>query len=510
MTTQQILGTIRHFEDCIWRLRDGNAANWLTAFGVMLFCASVTTVPAQTLHTLVGFNGINGSSPQASLVQGVDGNFYSVTEYGGTNNQGTLFKMTPQGELTTLYSFCSLGSYCPDGSFPLGGLVQGTDGNFYGTATEGGGAFNTWGTIFKISSEGLLTTLHSFLFVTAVPRGTLVQGSDGNFYGTTWQGGVNSACFDGNARGCGTVFKITPDGIFTTLYSFCAQSLCTDGANPVAGLVQGSDGNFYGTTYLGGSSTTCAGGGCGTVFKITPAGGLTTLHSFCIQSGCPDGMYINAGLVLSSDGNFYGTASEGGTGTGGTVFKISPNGRFTTLYSFCSQVGCADGGLPLSALVQGHDDRLYGTTSAGGTKAAGTIFAIRSNRQLTTLYTFCSRGVYPYCLDGIAPVAALVQGSNGKFYGTTKGRTVKSCIHNDCGTIFTLDTPTSTSFTSRLNPSIYGQKVTWTATVTSSGSITPTGKVNFTWSGHSIGSATLTVVAWRLSPGPISTPTRIR
>jgi uncharacterized repeat protein (TIGR03803 family) len=491
MTTQQILGMIRHFEDSICRLRVGNAADWLTAFGVILFCASGTTAPAQTLHTLVGFNGINGSSPQASLVQGVDGNFYGVTVYGGANNQGTLFKMTPQGEFTTLYSFCSLGSYCPDGSFPLGGLVQGTDGNFYGTATNGGGAFNTWGTIFKISSEGLLTTLHSFQFVDgAVPRGTLVQGSDGNFYGTTWQGGVNSACFDGNERGCGTVFKITPDGNFTTLYSFCAQSLCSDGANPVAGLVQGSDGNFYGTTYDGGPSTTCA-GGCGTVFKITPAGGLTTLHNFCIQAGCPDGMYINAGLVQGSDGNFYGTAFEGGTVEVGTVFKISPNGQFATLYSFCPQVGCAEGGYPLSALVQGYDGRLYGTTSAGGAKAAGAIFAIRSNGQLTTLYTFCSHGVYPYCLDGNAPVAALVQGSDGKFYGTTMGNTVKQCIHNDCGTIFTLEIPTSTSLTSSLNPSVYGQNVTWTATVTSAGSLTPTGKVNFTWSGHSIGSATL-------------------
>jgi uncharacterized repeat protein (TIGR03803 family) len=325
--------------------------------------------------------------------------------------------------------------------------VQGTDGNFYGTA---GGGVNTWGTIFKITSEGLLTTLHSFQFVDgAIPRGTLVQGTDGNFYGTTWQGGVNSACFDGNERRCGTVFKITPDGTFSTLYSFCAQSLCTDGANPVAGLVQGSDGNFYGTTYLGGSSEICT-GGCGTVFKITPAGDLTTLHSFCIQSGCPDGMLINASLVLGSDGNFYGTASEGGTGggtggNGGTVFKISPSGgEFTTLYSFCSQAGCPDGNLLQAALVQGRDGRLYGTTTIGGAKAMGTVFSIGSNGQLTTLYTFCSRGVFPYCLDGSAPLAALLQGSDGKFYGTTGGSTGKHCIHNDCGTVFALDAPTST------------------------------------------------------------------
>ena len=439
MTITQRFGKILHFQNLIWGQRNKNASNWFIASALTILCAALATAAsAQTLDTLVGFNGTDGSSPEAGLVQGSDGTFYGVTQRGGANSQGTVFKMTRQGELTTLHNFCSLGSYCPDGSWPVGGLVQGTDGDFYGTTTLGGGAYNTWGTVFKISGEGLLTTLHSFLFVDgATPTGTLIQASDGNFYGTTLQGGSNTGCFDGPERACGTVFKITPDGQFTTLYNFCFQTGCSDGANPAAGLVQGSDGNLYGTTYAGGTSQFCT-GGCGTVFRITLAGAVTTLYSFCAQSGCPDGQWINAGLVQGSDGNFYGTASEGGTGTVyqlGTVFKITPDGQLTTLYSFCSQLGCADGGLPQAALVQGRNGEFYGTTSAGA-KRAGTIFKISSNGQLTTLYTFCSLGVYPYCSDGNSSVAPLVQGSDWKFYGTTRGQAFSSCAHDDCGTIF--------------------------------------------------------------------------
>lgn len=487
MTTQQIFWTIRRLNDCTWRFGCRNSITLLSTLAVMLFCLSVTSASAQTLHTLVGFNGTNGATPPASLVQGVDGNFYGVTILGGANNQGTVFKVTAQGQLTTLYSFCSLGGNCPDGQFPRGGLAQGTDGNFYGTTTQSGS-----GTIFKISSEGLLTNLFQFPIVEGQdPLGTLVQGSDGDFYGTTWGGGLNTACGGDQYHRCGTVFKITPDGTFTSLYSFCAQSLCADGGHPAAGLVQGSDGNFYGTTNVGGISESCA-YGCGTIFKITPAGDLTILHSFCTQPGCPDGMLPGASLVQGSDGNFYGTASQGGTdaGVGGTVFKISPNGSdFTTLYSFCSQAGCADGGLPQSALVQARDGRFYGTTTSGGAKSAGTIFSISSTGQLTTLHNFCSVKTFPYCLDGDGPLAALLQGSDGRFYGTTGGNSGGHCVHDDCGTVFALDPPTSTLLTSSLNPSIYGQKVTWTATVTSSALVTPTGNVRLMWSGNSLGLA---------------------
>ena len=190
---------------------------------------------------------------------------YGTTEYGGANRYGTVFKITPSGALTKLYSFCSQ-SGCADGANPFGPLVQATDGNLYGT-TQIGGA-NT------------------------------------------------SGC---GGQGCGTVFKITPSGTLTTLYSFCSQSGCPDGANPYSRLVQATDGNFYGTTVSGGAFTYCGfAGGCGTVFKITPSGSLTTLHSFDGGDGAGP-----LGLVQATGGNFYGTTSSGGGPTPATAGRSS-------------------------------------------------------------------------------------------------------------------------------------------------------------------------------------------
>ncbi len=224
--------------------------------------------------------------------------------------------------LTTLHAFAG---YPNDGSAPSAGLVQATDGNFYGTTYAGGTSGNCQGgcgTVFRITPGGTLTTLHSFdCYDGASPTAALVQGTDGNFYGTTYGGGANQYY--------GTVFKITPSGTLTSLYSFCAQANCTDGSMPYAGLVQGTDGNFYGTTLEGGANSGCSlgSGTCGTVFKITPGGTLTTLHSFCAQSGCADGGNPYAGLVQASDGNFYGTTFERGANGYGTVFKITPSGH---------------------------------------------------------------------------------------------------------------------------------------------------------------------------------------
>ncbi len=209
--------------------------------------------------------------------------------------------------LTTLYNFCSQPN-CSDGSDPTAALVQAKDGNFYGTTFSGGANSNcTWGcgTVFKITAGGTLTTLYSFSGPDGeYPYAGLVQASDGNFYGTaSWGGGGGNCSEPPSYSGCGTVFKITPGGMLTTLYTFAGP----DGANPYGGLVQGSDGNFYGTTYGGG----CQSDGCGTVFKITPSGALTTLYSFCSQSSCADGGVPNAGLVQAADGNFYGTTTAG-------------------------------------------------------------------------------------------------------------------------------------------------------------------------------------------------------
>ena len=297
---------------------------------VYVFCAATAIAsPAQTLTTLVSFDGTNGDSPYASLVQGVDGNFYGTTVYGGANNSGicdnfvnegcgTVFKIVPTGNLTTLYSFCSQ-SNCPDGAFPYAGLLLATDGNFYGT-TSAGGVHND-GTVFKITPAGTLTTLYSFDGTHgSLPQATLIQATDGNFYGTTSEGGVNNGGVCGN-NGCGTVFKITFSGMLNTLYSFCSQPGCADGAAPLAGLVEGNDGNLYGATGYGGANLK------GTVFKITLGGALTTLYNFCSQQNCADGANPVAALIQAIDGNFYGTTVWGGASGGpggGTVFKITP------------------------------------------------------------------------------------------------------------------------------------------------------------------------------------------
>jgi uncharacterized repeat protein (TIGR03803 family) len=363
-------------------------------------CGTVFKISTNgALTSLHSFTGGNdGAGPQAALVQGSDGNFYGTTEQGGTNGgNGTVFKMSTTGALTSLYSFTG----GRDGGGPLAAVVQGTDGNFYGT-TEGGGARNV-GTVFKISANGMLTSLYSFSGGNdgGNPYAGLVQGNDGNFYGTTAYGGTNNA---------GTVFKISANGMLTSLYSFTGGN---DGGNPEASLVQGTDGNFYGTTEDGGMYVGPYGNTYGTVFKISTTGALTTLHSFGAVTNAIgvalDGASRQAALVQGSDGNFYGTTGGGGTNNAGTVFKISANGMLTNLYSF---TGANDGASPQAALVQGKDGYFYGTTFSGVTTAYGTVFKISANGALTSLYSFGGN-------DGRNPFGGLVQGSDGNFYGTT-------------------------------------------------------------------------------------------
>ncbi len=204
--------------------------------------------------------------------------------------------------------------------------------SFYGTTFYGGA--NGYGTVFKISLSGALATLHSLDGTDGGQPNPLLQGADGNFYGTTEHGGANLY---------GTVFKVTPSGALTTLYRFCSQRGCADGELPITALVQATDRNFYGTTQLGGANV------YGTVFKITPGGTLTTLYNFCSRSSCKDGSFPYSGLVQSTDGNFYGTTYEGGAQGGGTAFKITPSGTLTTLYSFCSKVGVRTAKNPMRA-----------------------------------------------------------------------------------------------------------------------------------------------------------------
>jgi uncharacterized repeat protein (TIGR03803 family) len=405
----------------------------------VLYAAAATALPAQTFTTLFSFDGTDGEAPyQAGLVQSTNGDLYGTTCCGAINFSGTVFKITPGGTLTTLYSFCSQ-SGCTDGDGPQAALVQATNGDLYGTTIVGGAycaSVGGCGTVFKITPGGTLTTLHSFCSQSGCPDGSgpgaLIQATNGDFYGVTAFGGAN---------GYGTVFKTTETGTLTTLYSFCAQSGCTDGAGPYAGLLQAPNGDFYGTTEDGGG---CAvgppGQGCGTMFKITPSGTLTTLHIFCSQGGvfCSDGRYPSA-VVQAANGDFYGTTDGGGANNGGTVFKITLGGTLTTLYSFCAQSGCTDGESPAAGLVQASDGNFYGTTWVGGADTfggndGGTIFKITPGGTLTTLYSFCAQSG---CADGENPNSPLVQDTNGHLYGTTVYGGSDACFLG-CGTVFSL------------------------------------------------------------------------
>ncbi len=377
---------------------------------------------AQDFHSLYSFcthsNCPDGETPNGWLVQGYDGNMYGTTTSGGSGF-GTVFKISTSGALTTLHAFNDT-----DGNEPSA-LIQGTDGNFYGTTQSGGGescprGSNLCGTIFKITPAGALTTLYLFCSKSNCtdgysPAAALVQGSDGNFYGTTADGGAAGQC----TIGCGTIFRITPTGTLTTLYTFCSQGSCPydapDGAHPLAALVQGADGSFYGTTQAGGSTGNNCIFGCGTVFKVSRSGTLTTLHVF---DG--DGVYPGQ-IVQALDGNFYGVSA-------GTIFRMSPGGAFATLYSF----SITDGDLP-TGLMQATDGNLYGVTSQGGNNncvfGCGTIFRIGLTGGLTTLHSFSGS-------DGGKPAGGLVQGTDGSFYGTTsKGGTSNNC-QGGCGTVF--------------------------------------------------------------------------
>ena len=279
--------------------------------------------PEGVLTTLHSFDGTDGDLGLAGLVQATDGNLYGTTFQGGAHGGGTVFKMTTVGALTTLYSFCAQ-TNCVDGSGPAAGLIQATDGNFYGT-TCCGGAFGD-GTVFKITPGGVLTTLHSFDGTEgADPEAGLIQATDGNFYGMTVAGGAYRNC--PTFVDCGTVFKMTPSGMLTTLHSFKRG---TGGSVPLAGLIHATDGNLYGTTFQGG--TNCPSGNCGTIFEITPEGTLETLYSFCAQTNCVDGADPEAGLIQATDGNFYGTTSAGGApGNYGTVFRFPVVQRVTLM-----------------------------------------------------------------------------------------------------------------------------------------------------------------------------------
>lgn len=337
-----------------------------------------------TLTTLFTFNGItNGANSESSLIQAADGNLYGMTNQGGSSGNGTIFKCTTSGTFTNLITF----GVTAIGYNPAGSLISATDGNLYGT-TYGGGTSGYDGTIFKINpiTGGLSTLVNFFDSNGANPYGSLIQATDGNFYGMTNAGGL---------KGHGTIFKCTLSGVLTTLVSFND----TNGSTPFGSLIQASDGNLYGMTYLGGASH------FGTLFKCTTAGVITTLVTF----NGPNGKHPFNSLIQAFDGNLYGMTKAGGSSNSGTIFKCTTAGVLTTLVNF----NITNGGTPLGSLLQAADSNFYGTTEGGGASGYGTIFKCDTAGTLTTLVNF-------NVTNGANPGGSLIQASDGNLYGMTE------------------------------------------------------------------------------------------
>jgi uncharacterized repeat protein (TIGR03803 family) len=377
---------------------------------------------------LVLFNGANGSNPSGELTQEVDGSFYGTTTSGGVNGYGTVFRIASDGQLVTLISFNNT-----NGASPYGRLAQGSDGWLYGT-TSGGGS-NGYGTVFKLATNGSLASLMSFNSTNgAQPRQGLAQGSDGQFYGTAAFGGTN---------GGGTLFRIATNNPFSSLFSFDAR-----GYTPYGGVVQGPNGNFYGTTFQGGAYSN------GIVYQLTTNGGFTVIYSF---KGSSDGANSYAGLIQGTDGNFYGTTFYGGSNGFGTIFKVTPGGAFSSIFSF----GGTNGAYPQASLLQAADGNFYGTTQNGGPytnqfgTGYGTVFRLGMDGTFTSLFSFNGT-------NGGYPRAGLTRGVDGSFYGTTTyGGT------SDNGTVFrlTVSAPPSAPEFLGIVPAAGAVVLTWSAVV---------------------------------------------
>ena len=301
-----------------------------------------------------------GLTPNGGVIQGTDGYFYGTTYGGGDNGLGLIYKIQTAGQLVKLASFAT----GDPGSSPAATLTQGIDGYFYGTAQLGG--LNNYGTIFRTDpATGKTTTVSPFSGGTdgLYPESELTQAADGNFYGTTINGGAANA---------GTIFQVTPGGVRTTIYAF---KNTTDGNTPLRGVVPGRDGFLYGVAVKGGASLG------GTIFRVSTAGDFTLLYSFTGQLGAGSPYSSEGRLVQAGDGNFYGTTNLGGTFNDGTIFKVTPTGGFTTLYNFTNG---ADGGYPVAGLTQGEDGNLYGTTSGQNGTTAGTVFRLDLDLPLPT------------------------------------------------------------------------------------------------------------------------------
>jgi uncharacterized repeat protein (TIGR03803 family) len=392
---------------------------WQAACGLALTAlAAFAGVPAESAETvLYSFCAqqacVDGAMPIGALIADKTGNFYGTTYYGGKLARqciggycGTVFKLAGDGTETVLHTFTG-----KDGGNSNAGLIADRAGNLYGTTEAGGKA--GLGTVFKLAPDGTETVLHSFLGGKDgnFPNASLIMDRRGNLFGTTELGGGLSNCYDEN-EGCGTVFEVTRDGKEKVLYAFTGGS---DGGNPVSSLIADKNRNFYGTTQSGGAACEGYANGCGVAFKLTPDGTETVLHAF---TGGSDGINPLAGLIEDSAGNFFGTTFLGGVGCGagcGIVFKLAPDGTETVLYAF---KGGSDGSAPYSSLIEDKAGNLYGTTYSGGGRqcntdyCGGTVFKLEPDGTETLLYAFASK-------HGAGPASSLLMDKRGVLYGTT-------------------------------------------------------------------------------------------
>jgi len=351
------------------------AASVFVFFCAWFVGAASDTAAASRLAVLHAFGGptSDGSFPEAAVMRAADGNFYGTTRDGGAFDRGTIFRMTPSGQITVLYNFAG-GN---DGNSPIAPLIQASDGNFYGTTYFGGGV--SLGAVFRMTPAGVVTIIHPFLSPAdgSNPRTALLQGSDGYLYGTTEKGGASNR---------GTLFGMTLDGTTFVRYSFTGGA---DGANPYGTLMQSSTGSIYGTVYAGTLATH------GRIFRLAGTT-ITVVHTF--QRTATDGADPLAGLVEGRDGNFYGTTRFGGAFDGGTVFRLTPAGAFAVIKSFSAAEGAPD-----TALTLGRDGNFYGATSIGGVAGRGTVYKITPAGATSILHSF-SGGA-----DGATPSGQLAQ-----------------------------------------------------------------------------------------------------
>ena len=354
-----------------------------------------------------------GIQSRSGLLVAQDGTLLGMTLGGGAHHVGTAYRINLTTSPQTVGKVADVPSLGP--AYPQDRLIRASDGFLYGTAYTGGD-FNR-GAIFRVNADGSVTPLHSFNFIDGgLPGGELVEGSDGYLWGTTQRGG--NVQFPGDVGG-GTVFRIAKDGSnFTVVHRF--ENYPVEGAYPLAGLVEGPDGNFYGTTHQNGPL------GAGTVFKVTPSGTLTTLHAFGVWS------LTRSTLVLGPDGYFYGATREGGsTPTGGTLYKIDSNGNFVQLHEFTDP---ADGAHP-NGLMLGTDGNLYGTAEHGGTtpQHAGTLFRVTPSGSFTVLHRFDTT------VDGANPTSVPYEAGDGTLYGTTWFGGPVTPFRTGLGTIYSYD-----------------------------------------------------------------------